>query len=277
MKERCCILVVDDDPAAQQFYDRTLAPYGHVVGARSLAEARGNIRAYRVWKAFILDRMLGDGSGLDLLPEIRTPFPTTPVLILTGHVECSVINAADDFDADLLSKPVETRRLQRWVERALGRASPGSGEHLAALREPIDSLRSLFVRKPLDVATRYSIGEVVAALKAYPMQFGNRAVNVVGNAIGQDQTNLYRHARVAERWDRVRFEAMATRPMVDGRTPSWSHFVLLASVTDDATSEELLERMFREPMPVRRLEALVQGVSVVRDTARPPAGTARSA
>jgi DNA-binding response OmpR family regulator len=277
MKERRCILAVDDDPAAQRFFDRTLAGYAHVTVARSLAEARGNLGAHRGWKAFILDRMLDDGSGLDLLPEIRCPFPTTPVLILSGNVDGSVVNAADDFDADVLSKPLETARLQRWVERALGRASPGSGQHPAALREPIDLLRSLFARKPLDVATRYAIGEVVAGLKADPVQFGSRAVTVVGNAIGQDETSLYRHARVAERWDRVRFEAMATRPMVDGKTPSWSHFVLLASVTDDATSEELLERMFCERMPVRQLEALVQGASVVRATERPPARTPRSA
>jgi DNA-binding response OmpR family regulator len=259
MGERICILAVDNDPVAQRFFDRALAAHGHVVVARSLVDARKNIAAYRVWSAFVVDRLLDDGSGLDLLPEIRRSCPTTPVLILSGHVDGSVVNTADDFDADVLSKPLETKRLHRWIERALGRSSPASAQEPAALREPVATLRNLLARKPMDMNVRYAIGEIIAALKSDPGQFGNRAVTVVATAVGQDETNLYRHARVAERWNRTQWETITARSMVDGRTPSWSHFVLLASVGDDATGEELLERTFRERMPVSRLEALIQG------------------
>jgi DNA-binding response OmpR family regulator len=258
MWARACILAVDDEPSARSFFDRTLAPYGHVVVARSLAEARRYLDSYRAWRAFVLDLRLGDGFGLDLLPEIRRLFPSEPALVLSGHVEGWVVNSADDLNADVLSKPLEPKRLHRWIERALGLSSTAVAQVPAALCEPIAALRCLLASRPLGVVARYEVGEIVAALKSQPERFGTRAVTVVATAIGQDEENLYRHARVAERWKRVEFEAMASRRTHDGRALSWSHFVLLASVGDAATGVELLERTLLERMPVSRLETLVQ-------------------
>ncbi|MEA3199180.1 MAG: two-component system, OmpR family, response regulator QseB [Thermoplasmata archaeon] len=56
----------------------------HVVRAASLDEAQRRLQGDRFDLA-IIDYLLPDGTGLDLLPLLRATSPDTPVLFLTGH------------------------------------------------------------------------------------------------------------------------------------------------------------------------------------------------
>lgn len=252
-------LAVDDDPTAQRVYSRLLRKYGEVVVAGGVAAAKKVLDEGGSFDVFLFDLRLGDGSGLELLAHARRANPTTPALLLTGHVEGWVVNRAFDLGADTLAKPFEAPRLHQWIERVLGLASaPGAKARPAALSSGIEKLRELLRAAPLDSLGRYRLGVAVAALKAEPEVYGHSAVQLVATALGQDEASLYRHARVAERWSPTEFEALLSRRMGDGSALSWSHLVVLASVESKARRQQLLERVLDENLSVRRLEEVVR-------------------
>lgn len=252
-------LAVDDDPFAQRIYRRLLRKYGDVVVAEGLSAAKKELEDGGPFDAFLFDLRLGDGSGLELLAHARTAYPTTPTLLLTGYVEGWVVNEAFDLGADTLAKPFEAARLHHWIERVLGLGDPpSSSARPAALSDRIETLRELLRGGSLDSAGRYRVGTVVAELKAEPERYGHGAVQLAATTLAQDEASLYRHARVAERWNSSEFEALLARRMRDGSQPTWSHLVVLASIEPKARRQRLIERMLDENLSVRRLEEVVR-------------------
>ena len=82
MKDRTRILLVEDDKIDQMAFERLVKrenlPYDYQI-AGSVAEAREAL-AREQFDAALVDYILGDGTGLDLLDEIAG----TPTVMLTG-------------------------------------------------------------------------------------------------------------------------------------------------------------------------------------------------
>ena len=79
------LLMVDDEESFRQLTARELERSGYAVQtAGSLKEAREALStgSYHV---VLLDVRMPDGSGLDLLPEIRESYPGTDVVMLTAY------------------------------------------------------------------------------------------------------------------------------------------------------------------------------------------------
>lgn len=75
----------------------------------------------------ILESRLSDGSGLELLREIRRAHPTVPVMVLTGFGSESVCACAFRLGAaDYFSKPVNPVALTRRIHETLS-AGPRNG------------------------------------------------------------------------------------------------------------------------------------------------------
>ena len=88
-------LIVDDDEVNLLTTSVLVEELGHtVVTASSLAKARAALAA-GTFDLAILDVHLGDGLGLDLLPEIRARSPRTVVAILTGSLRSEDVSGAD--------------------------------------------------------------------------------------------------------------------------------------------------------------------------------------
>jgi len=94
---------------------------------------------------------------------------------------------------------------------------------------------------------------IVADLKARPAEYGEGAVAVALGVLGQDESNLYRHARVAERWSDAEYDALLARRTTSGKPLSWSHLVLLAGVEPRAAGERMIERALERSWTVRQL------------------------
>lgn len=93
--------------------------------AATLAEAR-DFLAVQDYEVLILDINLPDGSGTELLAELRRGGSTVPVLMLTAQYEVEDRVAALDSGADdYLVKPFDLRELEARV-RALARRDAGS-------------------------------------------------------------------------------------------------------------------------------------------------------
>jgi DNA-binding response OmpR family regulator len=58
-----------------------------------MAAAREQLENQPEWTGVVLDLILPDGYGLDLLAEIRQIHGELPVLVLTGELNRDVVNA----------------------------------------------------------------------------------------------------------------------------------------------------------------------------------------
>lgn len=123
------ILIVEDDAVLLDGLRVGLGLAGFVADPVStVADAAAALQSDR-FDAVVLDRMLPDGSGLDLLRTLRKAGDRTPVLLLTARDEVS--DRIDGLDAgadDHLGKPFDldevAARIRAITRRAEGRARP---------------------------------------------------------------------------------------------------------------------------------------------------------
>lgn len=92
-RQRPLILQVEDDADVRQIVELILTDTADVVAARNLAEAR-QLLSKQHFDLVLLDVGLPDGSGLNLLPEIKHGHPATEVVIFS----------AQDVDQDIASQ-----------------------------------------------------------------------------------------------------------------------------------------------------------------------------
>ncbi|GAB4223922.1 MAG: sigma-54 dependent transcriptional regulator [Acidobacteriota bacterium] len=114
------VLLVEDDRPLREMLSEFLSGLGHEVDAvGTLDAARGRLRA-RSHDLVLTDLILERGTGLDLLHEVRERDLPVEVVIMTGHgnVETAV-QAIRDGAYDFLTKPVDLRRLEFAVLKAL--------------------------------------------------------------------------------------------------------------------------------------------------------------
>ncbi len=114
------ILLVEDERVAYQSILRTLTSHGYTCeGASSLTEAKGRLK-HSALDLVICDISLPDGSGLDLLKEVRNFLIDTPFVMITASEKKSLIQDAIRLGAnDFLTKPFHLDNLPTIVERNL--------------------------------------------------------------------------------------------------------------------------------------------------------------
>ncbi|CAM5458641.1 Transcriptional regulatory protein QseB OS=Afipia felis OX=1035 GN=qseB_3 PE=4 SV=1 [Afipia felis] len=123
------ILVLEDDPILADGLCVGLRLAGWTVDAVvHCADARAALATAR-FDAIVLDLMLPDGSGLDVLAEMRGAGDSTPVVLLTALDEISDrIKGLDTGADDYLGKPFDldelAARIRAVVRRKDGRANP---------------------------------------------------------------------------------------------------------------------------------------------------------
>ena len=144
------ILVVEDDAILLDGLQVGLNLSGFTVEiAASYADAETAMRTGE-FDAIVLDQMLPDGSGLELLGSLRQRGNTVPVLLLTARD--TVVDRITGLDAgadDYLGKPFDldevAARLRALIRRAAGRATEA-----IAWRDIVIEPASMTVRKSGD-------------------------------------------------------------------------------------------------------------------------------
>ena len=114
------ILIVDDDPLARDSLARIVKKMGHEAAeAGSLGSAREMIPS-NAYDLVICDVRMPDGSGLDLLPEIRAAAASPEVIIVTGFGDPDGAELAIKQGAwDYIEKPLSVKAVMLCIERAL--------------------------------------------------------------------------------------------------------------------------------------------------------------
>ncbi len=105
------LLIVDDEANIRSSLEGALGRDGYQVDvAASLADARTKLRDS--YDLVLLDVWFPEGSGLDLLAEIRERAPDTTVIMMSGHATIDAAVKATRLGAfDFLEKPISLERL----------------------------------------------------------------------------------------------------------------------------------------------------------------------
>src|SRR6266571_1098594 len=134
------LLVVDDEPHIGLLLRPHLERLGYVVTlARTLAEARRALQGGDgPFDALLLDLHLPDGSGLELLRELRSAAATRafPVIVLTAEGEDRILGEAEGLGAGLLTKPFSPSKLTARIAAMLGDSPPPPPPPSSVPRDP---------------------------------------------------------------------------------------------------------------------------------------------
>ncbi len=116
------LLVVDDESSLRDFLSIVFEEEGwHVEAAASLAEARTAVQKHEP-DVVLCDLMLPDGSGIDLLKEIKAQNASMAVIMITAHTSTqSAVDALKAGALDYIAKPFDTEELKIIVRKAVER------------------------------------------------------------------------------------------------------------------------------------------------------------
>ncbi|MDR3567455.1 MAG: sigma 54-interacting transcriptional regulator [Syntrophobacteraceae bacterium] len=114
------ILVIDDEESIRFTFERFLATEGYSVAtAESCREALARINETSFDVVFA-DIILGDGTGIDILREIRARGLSCPVIMITGDPGVETAGDSIRLDAfDYIPKPINQEALLHAAQTAL--------------------------------------------------------------------------------------------------------------------------------------------------------------
>lgn len=120
MNDRNAVLVVDDDPEMLRGLQRLLWQHAYKTIPCSSAESFKRHTDFEGVSCVILDINLGDGSGIDLMHDLRAAGHCVPVICITGNTDPAVRKAAVDAGCiAFLTKPFSAQSLIEPLERTL--------------------------------------------------------------------------------------------------------------------------------------------------------------
>jgi DNA-binding response OmpR family regulator len=119
------LLLIDDDIELCELLSHWLTQEGFSITACHDGQQARQALANTAPDAVVLDVMLPDGSGLELLKQLRGEHPDLPVLMLSARGEpldriLGLELGADDY----LAKPCDPRELTARLRAVLRRSSP---------------------------------------------------------------------------------------------------------------------------------------------------------
>jgi CheY-like chemotaxis protein len=122
------ILVVDDEPSAQLFFEEVLSSAGYyvtVVGTSRLALAQVRSREFDL---AVVDLSLPDEDGFEVIRQMRSESRELKILAISGFMVGKVLHRALSAGAtDTLPKPILPETLLRAVYRLIAPHSTWDG------------------------------------------------------------------------------------------------------------------------------------------------------
>ncbi len=123
MTDKARVLIVDDDPEFTRTISDILAVEGFSPFAATAGREALKLIETEMPAAAIIDLVLQDVSGLEILREMRKLSPETECIVLTGHAsEQSAIEAVNLGAQGYWLKPVDAEQLVLAVRRAVEKA-----------------------------------------------------------------------------------------------------------------------------------------------------------
>jgi len=114
------VLVIDDDPALRRSLERVLTQNHYEVFGAGTGEQARSLLEVQTFPLVLLDLVLPDTEGLDLLREIKATETESEVLVVTAHGSIeSAVEAIRWGACDYLTKPFHTEELLNRLGKAV--------------------------------------------------------------------------------------------------------------------------------------------------------------
>ena len=164
------ILVAEDEPAIADFIERGLKAEGYAVTVALDGDEALRRALSEDYALMILDRMLPERDGLDVLAKLRPAKPGLPVIMLTARTEIDDRVAGLDAGAvDYVTKPFAFDELAARVRAHLRTPATGAQTtRLAALDIELDLLTRRVTRAGAEIALSAKEFDLLAYFLRHP-------------------------------------------------------------------------------------------------------------
>jgi two-component system, NtrC family, response regulator HydG len=191
------ILVIDDEETIRFTFERFLKTEGHIVAtAESCSEAWTRINEMS-FDLIFADIILGDGTGIDILREIKARGLTCPVIMITGVPGVGTATDSIRLGAfDYISKPINQEALLHAAHTALKYKAVDEEKEryrsnlkaiFRSVRDAIITLDRELVLIELNEAAMtmcgYSRDDIGKPFSSLPEMCDGRCVEILGEAI----------------------------------------------------------------------------------------------
>src|SRR4029434_9878072 len=165
------ILSVNDDPSNRNILSQELTHKGYsVVAANDGREALRKVEASRP-DLIILDYMMPDLSGLEVLKELRKKENDTPVVMVTAYGTMErAVEAMKEGDDDSITRPCEPDHIALVVRKALERQRLKRGVEI--LSEEVEERYRLVVGESAEMKEAGDLAKKAASSSATVLLLG---------------------------------------------------------------------------------------------------------
>jgi len=119
------LLLIEDEPHSRLMVECVLMAYGYEVESIDSGAAALELVRLKAFDGILLDIMVSDLDGLEVLHQLKEGKCPAPVIVITGYhylASKAVRDGADDY----LVKPFANRSLKSLVERWIGPSTIGA-------------------------------------------------------------------------------------------------------------------------------------------------------
>jgi FixJ family two-component response regulator len=113
--------IIDDDPSVRRALARLLRSCGLLVNVYSSAEEFLATRNGHAYALLLVDVVMAEMGGLDMLESLAAGGTPWPAIVITGHDTELTRERARRLGAPILRKPIESAELLAMVAQAIGR------------------------------------------------------------------------------------------------------------------------------------------------------------
>jgi len=174
--KRIRTLVVDDDPQVNQLFTDVLRAEGYDVASVRSSRAVLDLLLRESFDLLLIDIVMPDMDGFELLQRIHALAPDLPIILITGNADVETARRALWAGAsDFVTKPCSARELPVIVERNLARQALAHSRRLGQRRELQRSYEAILdaLLSALDIRDPETEGHS-ERVTAYTMEIADR-------------------------------------------------------------------------------------------------------
>ena len=180
------ILIVDDDPRMRDSLKVLLGSEGYEIETRRNGQEALEALVKNDFDIALLDLMLPDINGVEIMDHIESQAPETLAILMTGHASVeSAVDALRNRAYDYLRKPFEHEELLKTVRNALDqkRLKCERKQIEIAFKQSERKLRSIIEGVPDVIYQLDSNGKITFISKAVETLLGYSEKELIGRGI----------------------------------------------------------------------------------------------